>query len=176
MTIASMYNDLYSGSPVTALQMAAGTLVGGTPVDPLTRLVTVPPASTTLAITQAAHGQRVVNLAPSGALAITLPAPTGSGVLYTFFISATVGGSLTIDAKGGDASAVFCGISQQVKTGTGLTTTASAANTNLITLNGTTTGGILGDLIEIMDVGTHAWSLFILGQYTGTFSSPLSNH
>lgn len=154
---------------------ADGLLLGdGTTVGPI---VTIAPATTTLTLTAAAHGNRRIALAPTGGLVITPPAATGSGIMYTFFLTASVtGGSLTIDAKAGNATDVFSGIAQQLKLGTGFTNTATASNTNLLTLSGTTTGGILGDVIEMFDAGLHSWNLFILGQYTGTFATPFSNH
>ncbi len=87
------------------------------------------------------------------------------------------GGNLTIDAKAGNASDVFKGIAWQNLVATGITTTPNPlATTNLITLNGTTSGGIVGDMVRMVDVALHTWNLEILGQYTGTFATPFSTH
>jgi hypothetical protein len=135
----------------------------------------IPPATTTFTATQANASGRVVQVAPTAGLAITLPAATGSGNNYEFDVTATVaGGNLTIDAKPGGA--VYSGYASQNKPGTGLTTTATAANTNLLTFNGTTSGGIAGDVIELIDSAVNVWSLFINGQYSGVFATPFSNH
>ncbi len=145
------------------------------PVTP--PIVTVAAATTTLTVTQALHGGRVVQCQPTGGLAITLPSPSGTGTVYMFLIVASVtGGNLTIDAKGGDASAVFYGNALFNKVGTGVSTFGTAANSNLITLNGGTTGGLVGDLVEIIDTATHSWTVFISGQATGTIATPFSNH
>jgi len=175
-TPTSMVNRLMGLEAFTdGLLLGDGTTIGGTGAN--ASVIVVPPATTTLTLTAALHGNRRLNIASTGGLAITPPAATGTGIAYTFFVSATIsGGSFTIDAKAGNSADVFCGIAWQNKTGTGITTTPTAANTNLLTLNGTTTGGILGDLITMVDVGTHAWNLEIVGQYTGSFSTPFSNH
>lgn len=157
------------------LTLGDGTQLGGTGANGT--VITVPPASTTLTLTAALHANRRLLIASTGGLAITPPAATGTGNVYTFIIKATIaGGNFTIDAKAGNASDIFAGIAWQNKTGTGITTTPTASNTNLITLSGSTTGGIIGDLITMVDAGTNVWNLEIVGQYTGTFATPFSNH
>jgi hypothetical protein len=138
--------------------------------------IVVPPATTTLTLAPTPNANRVTSVAPTGGLAITMPTATGSGLNYTILLSATVaGGNLTIDAKP-NGPALFSGYAQQNKPGTGLTATATAANTNLITLNGSTQGGIAGDQIELQDTAPNVWTIFINGQYSGVFASPFSNH
>lgn len=160
--------------PVT---LAAGSTVGGTPIDAASRLVAVAAATTTLTLTAALHAGRMLQIASTGGLAITPPPATGTGNMYQFMVTATVsGGNFTIDAKAGAAADVFYGGAFQNKPGTGVTTTFSAANSNLLTFNGSTSGGLVGDRIEMLDVAPNVWWLFIMGQYSGTFGSPFSNH
>jgi hypothetical protein len=155
--------------------LEAWTDLATIPVRP--PIVVVPPATTTLALTSALHAWRMINIASTGGLAITPPAATGTLDIYEFYVTASVtGGSFTIDAKAGNATDVFSGVAIQNKLGTGITTTPTASNTNLLTFNGGTTGGITGDIITMQDVATHNWTLFINGQYTGTFATPFSNH
>lgn len=177
-TPTSMINRMMGLEAFTdALSLPAGTTVAGTPVDAGSRVVAVPATTTTLTLTAAAHAGRLIGIASTGGLAITPPAATGTLNTYNLYVTSTIsGGSFTIDAKAGNASDIFAGIAFQNKTGTGLTTTPTAATTNLLTFNGTTTGGIIGDRIELVDVGLHTWWLFIIGQYTGTFGTPFSNH
>lgn len=139
--------------------------------------VVIAPSATTLSLTAALHANRRVNIASTGGLAVTPPAATGTGNVYTLFLSASItGGNFTIDAKAGQASDVFNGIAFQNKLGTGITTTPSAATSNLLTFDGSTKGGIAGDVITMIDAALHSWNLLINGQYTGTFASPFSNH
>jgi hypothetical protein len=151
--------------------------VGGISPYGIPAPVAVAAATTQLTMTAAAHANKVITFASTGGLAITPPAATGTGNIYTFFCTTTVtGGSVTIDAKAGNASDVFAGNALQFKSGTGSTTYGTTATTNLLTFNGTTTGGILGDLIEMIDVGTHLWAIFISGQASGIVATPFSNH
>lgn len=171
-----IYGALY-GTGTDSVALQAGSTCGGYPLDPVTKQINVAAGSTSLTMTMAADAERRILIQPTGGLLITLPAPTGSGSLYQICVAATItGGSCSIDAKGSDSVAIFAGVAWQNKTGTGLTTTPTASNTNLITLNGTTSGGIVGDVITIQDAALHTWNLDILGQYTGTFASPFSNH
>lgn len=182
-TLNGLYASLYNGTGDnltingTLTVNGATTLSSGTFQQTAPKVVSVPAANTTLTVTQAAHAGAIIQVQSTGGLTATLPAPTGTGATYTFAVAATItGGAFVIDAKGGDASAVFSGTAFQTKTGTGLTSTGVIASCNEISLNGSTTGGIIGDLIEIVDIATHQWNVWINGQYTGSFSTPFLNH
>lgn len=167
----------FSGTPTfsNAVTLPAGTLIGDVAVDRTNRVVAIPAGSTQLTLAPATHGFRLVTLAPTGGLTITLPAATGSQCVYTLCLTAAVtGGNLLIDGK--TPSANLFGIAFQNKDGAGITTTPSTATTNLITLNGSTTGGLAGDIITLQDVATNVFSFDIQGKYSGTFGTPLSNH
>lgn len=141
-------------------------------------LVAVPPATTTLTLVQATHGGAILLLASTGGLAIVPPAATGTGAVYTFIVVSTVsGGAVTVDAKAGNAADVFAGSTYFILSG-GTTQTAfpTAANTNLITLNGTTTGGVAGTLVQMIDLKTNLWFATVEGLQTGTGATPFSNH
>lgn len=140
-------------------------------------VVSIPAATTTLTLTPAAHSGRLLIVQSTGGLAITPPAATGTGNIYTFVVAASVtGGNFTIDAKAGNASDVFYGNVLMNKVGTGITNFGSASNSNLATFNGTTTGGIKGDIIEMIDIATNVWGFFFSGQGSGTIATPFSNH
>lgn len=181
--LSGLYNSLYGVAggdnlTITGTLTCNGAIIATAGIqNQAPSVVSVPAATTTLTVTQALHAGKIIQVQSTGGLAATLPAPTGTGAKYTFVVAATItGGAFTIDAKGGDASAVFNGTALQTKTGTGLTSTGVIASCNEISLNGTTTGGIIGDIIEIVDIATHSWNVFINGQYTGTFSTPFLNH
>ncbi len=157
-------------------------LMGIEPFPDLLLLSATPPvisvaaSVTNLTLTPDLHAGKTILVAPTGTLAITLPSPTGSGSVYKILNQGTLTGNLTIDAKFWDSSAVMYGNAFMNKVGTGISTFGTAANSNLITMNGTTTGGLLGDLVEIIDAAVHAWTVFISGQATGTLATPFSNH
>ena len=50
----------------------------------------------------------------------------------------------------------------------------TAATSDTITLNGTTTGGILGGTIEIQDVASNVCSVVARGAATGSEATPFS--
>ena len=41
-------------------------------------------------------------------------------------------------------------------------------------MNGSTTGGIAGDIVELEDIATNLWSVKVLGSATGTEATPFS--
>lgn len=176
-TPTSMVNRLMGLEAFTdALSLPAGTTIGGSTVDPTNALVTVPAATTTLTVTQALHAGKTILLASTAGLAITPPAATGTGAAYRICFTATIsGGNVTWDAKAGNASDVFYGWLQTYKATT-FTPYITASNSNLLTFDGTTRGGIKGDMIEIRDVATNVWIVSGFTNQTGTIATPFSNH
>lgn len=174
---AETWTDAVNFGSVVHVFGGANTYSVAQAIAVLPPVVAIAAATTTLTLTQALHAGRVVQLAPTAGLAITPPAATGTGNVYTLVFQATAtGGSVTIDAKAGNASDIFYGNVVMNKVGTGITNFGSAANSNLATLNGTTTGGIKGDLIEMVDVATNVWAFFFTGQGSGVIATPFSNH
>lgn len=141
------------------------------------QVVSVPAATTTLTLTAAAHANRTILVASTGGLAVTPPAATGTGNKYKFVCTAAIsGGSFTVDAKAGNASDVYSGWMQSYKATT-FTPYPTASNSNLITFNGTTTGGAAaGDWFEIQDVKTNLWQVVGYTIQSGTVATMFSNH
>lgn len=159
------------------ISLPAGTTVGGAFAG-ANAPVSVAAATTTLTLTAALHAGKIVLVQPTGGLAIT-PAPaTGTGNTYRIVVGTTVsGGNLTVDAKAGNASDVLAGSCLGVLSG-GVTTTTfpTAANSNLITMSGSTTGGVAGTEIIMTDVATNLWMVRIYNLQTGSGATPFSNH
>lgn len=178
-TPTSMVNRLTGVETWTdPVNFASGSTVGGQVIGGGSgALVTVPPATTTLTVTAALHGGKTLLLAPTGGLAITPPAATGTGIIYkTFFTAAVTGGSFTWDAKLGNASDVLYGWAQSYKATT-FTPYISAGNFNLLTLNGTTTGGAaIGDWYEFQDFATNIWKVTGFSTQSGSIATMFSNH
>lgn len=151
------------------------TFAGGIANSALATLA-IPAATTTLILTPAAHAGKTLLIASTGGLAITPPPATGTFNVYRFLVITTVsGGNFTFDAKAGNASDVITGIVDTNKVGT-LSQWGTAANSNLITLNGSTLGGIAGDTFELTDVGTNLWKVWGTLSQSGTAATPFSNH
>jgi hypothetical protein len=128
-------------------------------------------------LTQALHDGKIILLKSTGGLAITPPAATGTGAEFKFCFTATIsGGNVTIDAKAGNASDIFTGRCYQLKVGTGEVVYAAGATDNLLTIDGSTKGGVIGDWITLVDVALHQWYVFFDSTGSGTVVTPFSNH
>lgn len=146
---------------------------GGAVMSDATGSVTNATAST-LTATQAAHAGRVVTLNRAAGIAVTLPAATGTGAKYMFFVGTTVT-SNTTTIKVADATDIMAGLALMAADG-GDTLNAyeTAADTDTITFDGSTTGGIKGDMVELVDVATNLWWVRITGSATGAEATPFS--
>ena len=131
--------------------------------------------ATTLTVTQALHGGRTVTISSAAPIAITLPQATGTGTTYKFQIQvAATGTSHTISHA--NATDVMQGVAWALTTASanvvGYGTTATS---NTISLNGTTLGGVVGDIVEITDVKTGFFSVKLFTSPTGTTATPVSH-
>jgi len=112
--------------------------------------------ASTMTPSQVTHDSRIITLNRAAGIAVTLPAATGSGMRLTFIIGTTItSNTTTFTAAGADTIGGFQTI---VKTGT---TTANVypitITSTVLTLNGTTKGGIIGDKIEFLDLASAQW-------------------
>jgi hypothetical protein len=128
----------------------------------------------TLSVTAASHAGATIVLNRAAGTTVTLPASTGSGFKYTFIVGTTVTSNSDI-IKVANASDVMTGVAIS---GQDAADTAvlfeTAATSDTITLNGTTTGGIKGDRVEIEDIATNLYYVRVVGSATGTEASPFS--
>lgn len=174
---ASMLNVLNGTETSQPLLLGAGTLLNG--VAPLYGNPPVVVNTSTLTVTPAAHANRLIVLAGTTAIAgvaITPPAATGTGNIYTLVFGASItSNSTTWDAKAGNASDVLYGWLQTYKATT-FTPYITASNTNLMTFDGSTRGGIKGDWIQFVDVATNIWLVYGFTNQTGTIATPFTNH
>lgn len=124
----------------------------------------------TLTITPALAGKTIVsNLAATQTF--TLPAASGSGREYTVFVKTTKTGDLVIQAA--SASDVING-AVAVTTDAAGVTIPTAATSDTITMNGTTTGGVQGSRVTLQDVASGVWSVTGALVSTGTEATPFS--
>ena len=111
------------------------------------------------AITETEHAGRTLLLGEVGGNALvtlTLPDATGSGATYKFVVSVTNTSNYVIKVP--DANNTIDGVITMLDMdGTAVTGYATAATSDTITLNGTTTGGLLGDHIELIDILADKW-------------------
>jgi hypothetical protein len=157
---------------VTGQITATGGLAGNTPVNA---------TAATLAVTAAAHAGKLVTLNRALGVAVTLPAATGTGNVYKFMVNTTAsGGSYTIAvASGADfmrgLAFQFSDNAAQAAIAWGTTNTGTAATeSDTITMDGSTKGGIIGDYIELTDVATTTFLVRMFTKATGTEATPFS--
>lgn len=134
------------------------------------RIKTVTAAET---LTDADDGKTIVFDIASGAT-ITLPAANGTGWKCRFFVKTTVtSNSDKIQvANSTDVMAGNAIVGQDAGDTVVLFETASTSDT--ITLNGTTTGGIKGDYIDVEDVASGLYAVRLVLSATGTEATPFS--
>jgi hypothetical protein len=135
-------------------------------------LVTLTAATET--VTAAAHSGRTVLLNRAAGQAVTLPAATGSGNSYKFFVLTTIT-SNTTTIKVVDGTDVMAGVAlvaNDADASASLFETLAATDT--ISFNGGTTGGIRGATVELQDVAPDLWSVRIVGAATGSEATPFS--
>ena len=111
------------------------------------------------AVTIVEHAGRTLLLGEVGgnaALTLTLPAATGTGAVYKFIVSVTNTSNYKIQVA--DATDTIDGIMLYLdEDGTAVTAFPTVAASDTITLNGGTTGGIVGDYLELIDIAANQY-------------------
>lgn len=129
------------------------------------------------AITPAEHANRAITLNALAGLTATLPAATGTGNTYTFAVSVTVTSNDYI-IQVANATDEFLGTLLQTDVDTSDTLASypalDADGFDTITLNGSTSGGILGDRIVLTDMATGKWLISGHINSTGIVVTPFS--
>lgn len=133
-----------------------------------------PIALTASATLDPRHAETTVVVNAAAGLTLTLPAAAGTGYTYSVLIGTTVT-SNSVVVKVANASDVMAGTAINAADG-GDTAVMfeTAASSDTITMNGTTTGGIKGDRIVLKDVAANLWSVAVVGAATGTEATPFS--
>lgn len=142
------------------------TVINGRPV--------VSPASITdAAVTiTAAYINRPITLNRAGGIAVTLPAASGTGDRYQFIVGTTFTTAGTIKVVGND---IMTGLAILAQDG-GDTSVMfeTAADSDTVTMDGTTTGGLKGASVELIDIAADTWWVNYRSAATGTEATPFS--
>jgi len=132
-------------------------------------IVTVTDA--TVSITDDAHvGQRVVLNRAAGCTA-TLPAATGSGNRFEFIGAVDATGDQVIQVTGDDTMA---GVAYLGNDAAGASCFYTAATSDTITLDGSTTGGLKGWRVVCDDIAADTWAVTVMSEASGTEATPFS--
>lgn len=127
-------------------------------------------ASTTVATKT--HGNGVVNVLNLGAgLTVTLPASNGSGKVFEFVVgTALTTSNYVIAAAGTDVLAGVVSVASDI----GGVTCPTTATSDKMTLNGTTTGGVVGSRVVVKDIKSGTWQVSGELIASGTEATPFS--
>lgn len=154
-----------AGTPTIASPTITGAIITN-------ELVTAAGATETL--TSADCGQTTLLDTDAGSV-ITLPAATGSGCIFRFLVTDGVGSNAhVINVVGNDE---FVGGLINIGTTADQTdafTAAQGGDTDRISMNGTTSGGLEGTFIVIQDVAADDWALWGTVVGTDASASPLA--
>ena len=149
----------------------------------LGRPATILAAGATKALV-ASQNNNIVQFNTAAGSVVTLPAASGSGVGFRFYVSvlATSNSHIiyTASANGVGGSDVFVGLAFGTRTDSGNAVLgfAAASTSNTITLNRTTTGSVnLGEYMDVTDVATNKWlvSNAFLSSTGAAFATPFSH-
>jgi hypothetical protein len=133
-----------------------------------------PIAVTASATLNRSHANAEILVNAAAGLTLTLPAASGLGDEYSITIGTTVTSNSVI-VRVANATDVMTGLAVQAADG-GATVGAyeTAADSDTITFNGGTTGGLRGDRIVLRDVAAGLWQVEVVGAATGTEATPFS--
>lgn len=125
-------------------------------------------------MTSASNAGRTMVLDVASGATVTLPAASGTGNIYKFFVKTTVTSNNYVIqvANANDTMAGVAIVANDSDNSASIFETLPASDT--ITLNGTTTGGILGGTVEIQDVASNVFSVVARGAATGSEATPFS--
>ena len=106
---------------------------------------------------------------------VTLPPATGSGFRYTFIVGTTVTSNANvIQVANSDDIMQGVVIGSAADTSDSVNGWEAASDSDTITMDGSTTGGIVGDRVELVDVAENVWAVNGTIQQTGTEATPFS--
>lgn len=115
-------------------------------------------AGATLAATEAAHEGKIILLDTAAGSVVTLPNATGSGAVFRFAVSvtATSNSHIVKTARTADHMTGFVNVIDLDGTTAGMYKGDGTAD-DTITMNRTTTGGVIGDTFECVDIAANLW-------------------
>lgn len=129
----------------------------------------------TLSLNGSTHGGGVTVIASRAAgINMKLPKALGHGVEFDIFVGTTItSNNLIISvADSVDVMSGVCITAQDA--GDTVAAYETAADSDTITMNGSTRGGIKGDRIRLKSVQPGVWAVQIIASGTGTEATPFS--
>jgi len=162
MSNAAYYSLLNNGA-------LTGDVIGAVVATP-----TIAVTGATLTCTRDTHAGRTITINAAAGCAVTLPNATGTGSVYRFFIGTTITSNSTT-IKVNNATDVMSGRAYVISDNSAAVLGyATAASSDTITFDGTTTGGYAGDIVEITDAIAGTYLVQVHTKATGTEATPFS--
>lgn len=173
----TLTNKTLTSPTITGATLTTATLTAPVVNNPIVDQALTNITTGNLTLTAALHGGGVITVNDANSANIlTLPDATGSGVKFEVVVGTTVAtGTLVIAVP--DTDNVLQGIAWMATDADSVTfvnafETAAASDT--ITLDGTTTGGRAGDYIVLMDIAADKWMVHAFLSGSGTEATPFS--
>ena len=118
------------------------------------------------------HHRRTILLSAAAGLTVTLPASSGSGIIFEIFVLTTVtSNNLIIQVA--NSTDILAGV-LHLTTDIAGTSMPTSSTTDTITMNGTTTGGVKGTWLRFKDASSGIWLLDGGIVCTSTEATPFS--
>lgn len=129
----------------------------------------------TLALNASTHGApAIVTVNRAAGSTLTLPESYGSGVEFDILVGTTITSNNLIIQTHGSSDVMSGHVLMMQDAGDTVAGFETAADSDTITMNGSTKGGIKGDRIRLKDVATGLWHVQIVAAGTGTEATPFS--
>lgn len=131
--------------------------------------------SSTLSVTKRNHAGAVLVANRAAGITATLPASDGSGARYEIVVGTTITSNNLI-VQVANASDTITGVALFSSDNAADATVSfeTAADSDTITMNGSTKGGIKGDRIILTDIAANLWHVQIVAAATGSEVTPFS--
>ena len=129
-----------------------------------------------LTLTAATHGGKIINLDTAAGTTITLPPATGSGIVYKFIVSllATSNSHIVKVANASDTMQGYAFFRDDTSDNA-TSFFAVAGTSDTITLNRSTTGSVvIGETITVTDVATNRFQVECFLANTAATATPFS--
>lgn len=149
--------SILTTTDATAAATAATAVEITRACDTSARVITL--NATSLSVTEATHDGRTIVMSHTAAgSTATLPAASGSGARFRFIVGAVNTNNHII--KVANASDVLAGSVNILDNDAAAQGAYAASGTDdTLTLNGTTTGGQVGDWVELEDIKANVWAI-----------------
>lgn len=128
--------------------------------------------ASTLTVDRDNHAGAVVTVNRAAGCVVTLPASTGKGDEYTFYVGTTIS-SNSFKVQVANASDTLAG-GVSISTDIAGVTMLCGGTDDTITMSGTTTGGVAGSWVRLVDVALNKWMVNGFLASTGTEATPFS--